>query len=88
MSENYIIAWGKEEEAILRSNEWNLIGGFQKFNEENRVSTDVTSLKVIYDASIPQEEETESHVDGVHSADMKYSGSTHLVPLIDCTKVD
>ena len=56
MSENEIIAWGKEEEAILRSNEWNLIGGFQKFNEENRVSTDVTSLKVIYDASIPQEE--------------------------------
>ena len=52
------------------------------------MTTDVTSLKGIYDASIPQEEETESHVDGVHSAEMKYSGSLHLVPLIDCTKVD
>ena len=28
MSEDDIIAWGKEEEAILRCNEWNLIGGF------------------------------------------------------------
>ena len=28
MSEDEIIAWGKEEEAILRSYEWNLIGGF------------------------------------------------------------
>ena len=27
MSEDEIIAWGKEEEAILRSNEWNFIGG-------------------------------------------------------------
>ena len=50
--------------------------------------TYVTSLKGIYDASIPQEEETESHVDGVHSAEMKDSGSPHLVPLIDFTKVD
>ena len=58
MSEDEIIAWGKEEEAILRSNEWNLIGGIRKFNEDNRVSTDVSSLKGIYDASIPQEEET------------------------------
>ena len=52
------------------------------------MSEDVTSLKGIYDASIPKEEETESHVDGVHSAKMKDSGSPHLLPLIDCTKVD
>ena len=65
-----------------------MIGGVQQFNEDNRVSTDVTSLKGIYDASIPQEEETEAHVDGVHSAEMKYIGSSHLVPLRDCTKVD
>ena len=88
MSEDDIIDWGKEEEAILRSNEWNLIGGIRKFNEDNKVLTDVSSLKGIYDVSIPQEEETKSHVDGVHSADMKDSGSSHLVPLIDCTKID
>ena len=29
MSEDEIIDWGKEEEAILISNEWNLIGGFR-----------------------------------------------------------
>ena len=52
------------------------------------MSTDVTSLKGIYDASIPQEEETQSHVDGVNFAGMKDSGSTNIVPLIDCTKVD
>ena len=80
MREDDIIDWGKEEEAIMRSNEWNFIGGVQQYNEENRVLTDVTSLKFIYDASIPQEEETESHVDGVHSAHMKDSGSPHLVP--------
>ena len=57
MSEDEIIAWGKEEEAILRSNEWNLIGGIRKFNEDNRFSTDVSSLKGIYDAIFPQEEE-------------------------------
>ena len=68
MSEDEIIAWWKEEEAILRSNEWNLIGWIRKFNEGNRVSTDVSSLEDLYDASIPQEEETESQVDGVHSA--------------------
>ena len=56
MIEDDIIAWGKEEEAMLISNEWKLIGGVQQFNEENRVSTDITSLKGIYDASIPQEE--------------------------------
>ena len=28
MSEDEIIDWGKEKEAIMRSNEWNLIGGF------------------------------------------------------------
>ena len=88
MSQDEIIAWGKEEEAILRSNEWNLIGWIRKFNEGNRVSTDVSSLEDLYDASIPQEEETESQVDGVHSAQMKDSGSSHLVPLICCTKVD
>ena len=27
MSEDNIIAWGREEEAIMRINEWNLIGG-------------------------------------------------------------
>ena len=26
MSKDKIIAWGQEEEATLRSNEWNLIG--------------------------------------------------------------
>ena len=88
MSEDEIIAWVKEEESILRINEWNLIGGIRKFNEENRVSTDVSYLKGIYDAIIPQEEETESHVDGVHYAKMNDSVSSHLVPLIDCTKVD
>ena len=65
-----------------------MIGGIRKFNEYNRVLIDVSSLKGVYDASIPQEEETESHVDGVHSAEMKDGGSSHLVPLIDCTKVD
>ena len=55
MSEDDIISWGNEKEAILRSNEWNLIGGGQKFNEENRVSTDITSLKGIYGAIILQE---------------------------------
>ena len=54
MSEDEIIAWVKEEEAILRSNEWNLIGGIWQFNEDNRVSTDVSSLKGIHDESIPQ----------------------------------
>ena len=58
MSEDDIIAWVKEEEATLRSNEWNLIGGIWQFNEDNGVSTDVSSLKGIYDASIPKEEET------------------------------
>ena len=52
------------------------------------MSTDVSYLKGIYDASIPQEKETESHVDGIHSAEMKDNGSPHLAPLIDCTKVD
>ena len=52
------------------------------------MSTDVSALKGIYDVSIIQEEETESHIDGVHSSEMKYSGSSHLLPLIDCTKVD
>ena len=42
MSEDEIIAWGKEEEEIMRSNEWNLIGGIWQFNEDNRVSTDVS----------------------------------------------
>ena len=64
------------------------LGGVQQFNEENRVSTDVTSLKGLYDASIPQEEETESHVDYVHSTEMKDSGSPHLLPIMGCTKVD
>ena len=40
----------------MRSNDWDFIGGVQQFNEDNRVLTDVTSLKGIYDASIPQEE--------------------------------
>ena len=44
MSKDEIIAWGKEEESILISNERNSIGGVQQFNEDNRVSTDVTSL--------------------------------------------
>ena len=52
------------------------------------MSTYVSSLKGMYEASIPQEEETESHVDCVYYAEMKDSGSSHLVPLIDCTKVD
>ena len=58
MIKDDIIAWGKEEEEIMRSNEWNLIGGIRKSNEDNRMSTYVFSLKGIYDASIPQEEET------------------------------
>ena len=62
--------------------------GVQQFNEENIVSTDVNYLKGIYDASIPQEEETESHVDGLHSAETRDSGSSHLVTIIYCTKVD
>ena len=53
MSEDEIIACGKEEEEILRSNEWNLIGGIRKFNKENRVSTYVSYLKGIYNASTP-----------------------------------
>ena len=57
MSADDIITWGKEGEEILRSNEWNLIGGIRKFNEDNRFSTDVSSLKGIYDAIFPQEEE-------------------------------
>ena len=65
MSEDEIIAWRKEEESILRSNEWNFIGGVQQFNEGNRVSTYVTSLKGIYDSINPQYEDTESNVDGV-----------------------
>ena len=65
-----------------------MIGGIHQFNEDDRLLTYVTSLKGIYDASIPQKEETESHVNGVHSMEMKDSGSLHLVPLIDCTKVD
>ena len=65
-----------------------MIGGVRQFNEYNRVSTDVFSLKGIHDEIIPQEEETEYHVDGVHSAEMKDRGSLHLVPLIDCTNVD
>ena len=72
----------------MRSNEWNLIGGFWQFNEGNRVSTYVSSLKGIYYVSIPQEEEIESHVDGLHYAEIKYSGSSHLVPIIDFTKLD
>ena len=58
MSKDEIITWRKEEEAILRSNEWNFNGGIRKFNEDNRVSTYVSSLKGIYDESIPQEEDT------------------------------
>ena len=54
MSEDKIITWGKEEEEILRSNEWNLIVGIRKFNEDNRVSTYVSSLKGIYDEITPQ----------------------------------
>ena len=54
MNEDEIIAWGNEEEAILRSNERNLIGWVQQFNEDNRVSTYVTALRGIYDASTPQ----------------------------------
>ena len=33
MSEDEIIAWGKEEESIMISNECNLIGRIRKFNE-------------------------------------------------------
>ena len=58
MSEDEIDALVKEEVAIIRCNEWNLIGGVQQLNEENRVSTNVTSLKGIYDAITPKEEET------------------------------
>ena len=58
MRKYYIIAWRKEEEAILRCNEWNLIGGIRKIKKDKIVSTDVSSLKCIYDASIPQEDET------------------------------
>ena len=54
-SKDEIIAWGKEEEAILRSDEWNYIRGIRKFNEDNRFLKDVSSLKGIPDASIPQE---------------------------------
>ena len=54
MSEDEIISWGKEEEATLRSNEWNSFGGIWQFNEDNRVSTYLSSLKGIYDAIIPQ----------------------------------
>ena len=79
---------GKEEETILISNECNLIARIRKFNEDNRVLTDVSYSKGIHDSSIPQEEETESHIDGVHSSDMKDSLSSHMVPLIDCTKVE
>ena len=43
---------------MLGINEWNLIGGIQKFNKGNIMSTNVSSLKGMYDASIPQEEET------------------------------
>ena len=88
MREDEIIAWRKEEEEILISNEWNLIGGVWQFNEEHIVSTYLSSLMGIYDASNPQEEETESHVYGVHSAEMKDSGSLYLVHSIDCTKID
>ena len=55
MSEDEIIAWEKEEEEIMRSNEWNLIAGIRKLNKNNRLSTYVSSLKGIYDASILQE---------------------------------
>ena len=65
-----------------------MIGEIRQLNEDNRVLTNVSSLKGIYDASTPQEEETESHVDGVHYAEMKDSGSSHLVTLIDFTKLD
>ena len=54
MSKDDIIAWVKEEEAILRNNEWNLIGEIRQFNEDNMVLTDVSSLKGLYDSSIPQ----------------------------------
>ena len=56
MNKDDIISWGKEYEEILISNECNLIGWVQKFNEYNWVLTDVTSLKGVYDASILQEE--------------------------------
>ena len=64
------------------------MGGGWQLNECNRVSTYVSSLKGLNDSRIPQEEETKSHVDGAHSAEMKQSGSSYLAPLIDCTKVD
>ena len=54
MSEDEIITWGKKKEEIMRSNEWNLIGGIWQFNKDNRVSKDVSSLKGIFDAIIPQ----------------------------------
>ena len=47
MSKYDIIAWGKEEEAILRINECNLIGGIWQLKENYRFSIDVSSLKVI-----------------------------------------
>ena len=65
-----------------------MIEGIRKFNEYNRASIDASYLKGVYDASITQEEETESHIDGVNFTEMKDSGYLHLVPLIDCTKVD
>ena len=58
MSKDAIIAWVKEEEEILRINEGHMIGGIRKFNEDNRVLIDVSSLNGIYDASTPQEEKT------------------------------
>ena len=88
ISKDEFIACVKEEEEILISNEWKFIGGTWQLNEDNRVSTDVSSLKGLYDASIPQEEEIESHIDGEQYASMKDSVSLHLVPLIDCTKLD
>ena len=54
MREDEIIAWGKEGEAIMRSNECNLIGEIWQFNEDNRVSTYVSYLMGIYDASFLQ----------------------------------
>ena len=48
ISKDEIIAWGKEEEATMKKNEWNLIERIRKLNEENRVSTDVSSLKGMY----------------------------------------
>ena len=65
-----------------------MIEGIRKFNYDNRASTYISSLKGIYNAIITQEEETESHVNGVHFSGMKDNGYLHLMPLIDCTKVD